>query len=151
MAVLLTHCKDFDIVGVLLLSAGVALFLLPFNISAMQPKGWAAPICLCFLVFGVILCVLFVLWERFLAPVTFFSWEMLKDRTMLGVCIMSFSLFLTYFSWSAYFSSVLQVVNGLSVTDASYIVQIQTVGSIVTSLTAGYIVRRTGYFKPISI
>ena len=55
-----TYCRDFDIGGVLLVSSGVAFFLLPFNIHTMQAKGWASPICICFWVFGVSLCVLFV-------------------------------------------------------------------------------------------
>jgi MFS family permease len=32
-------CRDFDAVGLILLSAGVALFLLPFNLYTLQEKG----------------------------------------------------------------------------------------------------------------
>ncbi|KAF2724683.1 MFS general substrate transporter [Polychaeton citri CBS 116435] len=148
---ILYYCREFDAVGLVLLSAGAALFLLPFNLYLLQPKGWDSPLIICLLVFGVVLLLLFVAWERFFAPVTFIPYSLLLDRTLLGACILSATLFFSYSCWASFLSSFLQVVNNLSLTDASYVMQIQTVGSVLFSFVAGAVIRYTGHFKPVCL
>ncbi|THX77231.1 hypothetical protein D6D04_06418 [Aureobasidium pullulans] len=145
------YCREFDAVGLILLSAGVALFLLPFNLYALQAKGWTSPLIICLLVFGFILIIAFVLWERFWAPTTFIPYNLLTDRTLSGACLLSFTMFFSYFCWFSYFSSFLQVVNGLSVTNASYVMQINTVGSVLCAIGAGALIHYTGRFKPVCV
>ena len=148
---ILYYCREFDAVGLLLLSAGVALFLLPFNLYTFQARGWRSALVICMLVFGILLIIAFTVWERFFAPVTFIPYSLLLDRTVLGACFLSFTLFLSYWCWNSYFSSFLQVVNNLSVTDASYVVQAYTVGTIICSLAVGLLIHYTGRYKPICL
>ncbi|KAL8881552.1 MAG: hypothetical protein Q9198_001263 [Flavoplaca austrocitrina] len=145
------YARQFDAVGLLLLSGGVAMFLLPFNLYTLQARGWQSPLIICLLVFGICLIILFAVWERFLAPVTFIPYALLLDRTVLGACILSAVLFLSYFCWNSYFSSFLQVVNELSVTEASYVVQAYTVGSVICSLCVGALIHYTGRYKPVAM
>ncbi|OAL48126.1 MFS general substrate transporter [Pyrenochaeta sp. DS3sAY3a] len=145
------YCREFDALGLLLLSAGVALFLLPFNLYTMQAKQWSSPLVISMLVVGIILIVSFVVWEKFFAPVTFIPYSLLLNRNVFGACMLSFTLFLSYFCWAAYFSSFLQVVNGLSVTHASYVVQTYTVCSLLTAIAIGTLIHYTGRFKPVSL
>ena len=144
----LHHCREFDAVGLILLSGGVALFLLPFNLYTIQAKQWHSALIICLLVFGIVLLIAFAIWERFLAPVTFIPYSLLLDRTVFGACILSATLFISYYCWSSYFSSFLQVVNDLSVTDASYVVQTYTVGTVLCSLAVGLLIHYTGRYKP---
>lgn len=144
----LYYCREFDAVGLILLSAGVALFLLPFNLYTLQAKGWRSPLTICLLVFGMVLMIVFAVWERFFTPVTFIPYSLLLDRTAFGACILSATLFVSFYCWNSYFSSFLQVVNGLSVTDASYVVQAYTVGSVVCSIAVGLLIHCTGRYKP---
>ena len=148
---LIYYCREFDAVGLILLSGGVALFLLPFNFYTLQARGWRSPLIICLLVFGIVLLILFAVWEKFLAPVTFIPYSLLLDRTVLGACILSATLFVSYYCWTSYFSSFLQVVNDLSVSDASYVVQTYTVGSVICSLLVGLLIHYTGRFKPICL
>jgi MFS family permease len=148
---ILHYCREFDAVGLVLLSAGVSLFLLPFSLYLLQPKGWASPLIISLVVGGFCLIVAFVLWEAFWAPVTFIPYPLLKDRTVLGACILSATLFFSYSCWSSYFSSFLQVVKGLSVTEASYVMQTYTVGSVLCSLAVGAWIHYTGRFKPVCL
>jgi len=57
----LQSCKfyaiEFDVVGILLLAGGLALFLLPFSLYSYQALRWRAPMIICMLVFGVVLIV----------------------------------------------------------------------------------------------
>jgi hypothetical protein len=141
------YCREFDAVGLLLLSAGLALFLLPFNIYSDQMDGWRSPLIICFLVFGLLLIICFALWERFLAPVKFIPYSLLTDRTVLGACIVAAVVFVSFYIWDAFFSSFLQVNNNLTVTQATYVTQIYSIGSCFWAILVGLLIRYTGRFK----
>lgn len=145
------YCREFDALGLILLSAGVALFLLPFNLYTSQAKEWRSSLIICLLVFGILLMVLFAIWERFVAPVTFIPYSLLLDRTVLGACILSATLFFSFACWNSYFSSFLQVVNNLDVSHASYVVQIYPVGSVLSSLAVGLLIHYTGRYKLVCL
>lgn len=144
------YMREFDVVGLLLVSAGFAFFLLPFNLYTMQAKGWGSALIICFLVFGILLLIAFVVWEKF-APVSLTPWEILLDRTVLGCCITGLGIFVSTTAWNSYFSSFLQVVNGLSVADAAYVVQGGTVVQIISGIFAGAVISWTGRYKAISL
>lgn len=148
---LVYYCREFDAIGLLLLSAGVALFLLPFNLYTMQSKGWDSPLIICMLVFGVTLIIGFVVWEKFFAPTTMLPYSLLMDRTVFGACVLSAVLFISYYLWNSYFSSFLQVVKGLDVKDATYVVQTYTVASVLSGITIGWLIHHTGRFKPVCL
>jgi MFS family permease len=145
------YMHEFDIVGLLLISAGFAFFLLPFNLYTLEAKGWGSRLIICFLVFGVLFIAGFVVWEKFFARICLTPWTILRDRTVLGTCIVGFTLFASATCWNIYFSSFLQVVNGLSVTQASYVVQSSTVVQIIANIVTGATISYTGRYKPISV
>ncbi|KAF4454194.1 hypothetical protein F53441_3194 [Fusarium austroafricanum] len=145
------YVREFDVVGLLSLSAGVALFLLPFNLYAQQAKKFGSPMILCFFVFGILLLILFAVWERFFAKVSFIPWRFLQDRTATGACLLSFTLFFSYMCWGMYFSSILQVVNNLSITHASYIVSTYMVGGFLFAIFVGMIMSYTGNYKAVTL
>ncbi|KAJ6436821.1 TPR domain-containingprotein [Purpureocillium lavendulum] len=145
------YMREFDVVGLVTLSAGVAFFLLPFNLYTFQAKGWGSAIIICFLVFGVLLLIVFGVWERFFATVSFIPWRFLQDRTVAGACLLSFTLFFSYMCWGMYFSSILQVVNNLSVTHASYVVSAYTVGGFLFAILVGALMSYTGRYKYVTL
>jgi MFS family permease len=79
------YVRQFDLLGLLLLSVGFAFFLLPFNLYTMEAKGWGSAMIICFLVFGIFFIAAFVCWERFFAPISLTPWEILRDRTVLVI------------------------------------------------------------------
>jgi hypothetical protein len=83
------YAIEFDLAGVFLLAAGLALFLLPFSLYSYQTLGWKSPMIICKLVFGCVLLVAFTLFEQYIAPKTFIPYELLTDCTVLGACILS--------------------------------------------------------------
>ena len=148
---LIYYGREFDAVGLILLSAGVALFLLSFNLYTLQAKGWRSPLIISPLVFGIVLMIIFALWERFFALVTFIPYSLLLDRTVFGACVISATLFFSFNCWNNYFSSFLQVVNDLSVTHTSFVVQTYAAGSVLCSLAAGLLIHYTGRYKPVCL
>jgi MFS family permease len=142
---------EFDILGILLIAGGLALFLLPFSLYTFQALRWRSPMIICMLVFGILLIIAFALYERFLAPKTFIPYELLMDRTVMGACVLSASLFVSFYIWDGYFVSFLQVVNGLSVTHTSYVANIYSIGSCFFALIVGVAIRWSGRFKWVAL
>lgn len=142
---------QFDVFGIFLAIAGLSLFLLPFSLYSYQTDGWKSALIISLLVFGVVFMVLFALYERYYAPVTFMPFELLKDRTVAGACLLSATLFVEFYIWDSYFSSFLQAVNDLNLTKTGYIVNIYSIGSCFWAIVAGYWIRVTGKFKAISL
>ncbi|KAL5334603.1 hypothetical protein BJX70DRAFT_402413 [Aspergillus crustosus] len=48
------YCREFDAIGLVLITVGLALFILPFNLYSMQADGWRSPLIICLLVFGIV-------------------------------------------------------------------------------------------------
>ncbi|KXJ86039.1 siderophore iron transporter mirB [Microdochium bolleyi] len=145
------YVLQFDLAGILLLTTGLALFLLPFNLYGMQPEGWASPLIIGFLVAGFVLMAGFALYEAYLSPVCFIEVQILMDRNVVGAGILGAVLFFSNYAWASYFSSFLQVVNGLSVTHASYVMSISNVAWPVASVLSGVYINRTGRYKYITL
>ncbi|KAJ3495521.1 hypothetical protein NLG97_g3339 [Lecanicillium saksenae] len=141
------YCREFDIVGLLLISAGLSIFLLPFNIYSFQSQEWRAPIVICFFIFGGLLIIGFAVWEKYFAPVKFLPYELLLDRTVLGSCVLPAISFISFYIWNSFFGSFLQVVMDLDLTTTGYITQTYNVGSCFFALIVGLLIRHTGNYK----
>ncbi|KAJ0109240.1 hypothetical protein J7T55_009571 [Diaporthe amygdali] len=144
---LLYYGKEFDFIGLLTLATGLALFLLSFSLYAKQPDTWRSPLIICFLIFGGLLVIAFVLWEKYLAPVTFIPWTLLKNRTVIFTFTMMASLYCAWYIWDSYFYSMNIVVFNQSITNATYINNIYTVGSTFWAIVMGIIIRYNGRLK----
>ena len=141
------YVVEYDLLGLLLLCAGLALFLLPFNLYTRQADGWRAAMIICMIIFGGLLLIAFGLYEAYVAPVTCLPWVLLKDRTILGANILAAVLFLEFYCWNSFFYSFLQVVANLTVTQSIYVTNIYSIGSCFWAFVAGGILYKTGGFK----
>ncbi|KAL4890283.1 major facilitator superfamily domain-containing protein [Aspergillus ambiguus] len=138
---------QFDIVGIVFITAAFSLILLPFNIAAYAPKGWASGYIIAMEVLGVAFLPAFYVWERFFSPVQFLPWKYLKEPTIVGSCLLYGVMFMSTFVWNAYFSSYLQVVHRLDITTANYVLNAYSLTSAVFSPLIGLLIRVTGEFK----
>ncbi|KAK0614914.1 hypothetical protein B0T17DRAFT_592786 [Bombardia bombarda] len=142
---------QFDLFGILLLAAGLALLLTGLSIWSYQTLRWRAPIIICFVVIGAVLIIVFALYEHFLAPVKFIPMHLLGDRTVLAAGLMLFFVFFNSAVWGSYFISMLMVVWGQSITHATYISNIYRTGSCFSALVLGYAIRRSGRFRWVAL
>ncbi|RKU44011.1 hypothetical protein DL546_007272 [Coniochaeta pulveracea] len=145
------YLLEIDLVGIILLAAGMALFLLPFNIYSYQSQGWRSPMIICMIVFGALLVAIFVLYEKFLAPVTFIPVRLLSDRTVFFAGVMLLLVFFNSGVWGSYFYSMLMVVWNQSVTTSTYISNIYRVGSCFAALVIGLFIRWSGRFRWVAM
>jgi hypothetical protein len=79
----------------ILIAAGFSLILLPFSLVQSAGGDWGNAHIIAMIVVGFVCLGLFVAWERFYAPVMFFPFELLKDRTVLGAGLVYFIIFLS--------------------------------------------------------
>ncbi|EWG42652.1 hypothetical protein FVEG_04405 [Fusarium verticillioides 7600] len=119
------YLKEYDIVGLLILAAGLSLLLLSLSIYSYQDKGWGSPLIICFLVFG----------------------PLLVNRTVVWTNIMAVNLYTSEFICSAYIYSMLIVVFNQSITAATYINSIYYIGSSFWTIVLGFMMRYYGRLK----
>ncbi|EPE02591.1 siderophore iron transporter [Ophiostoma piceae UAMH 11346] len=145
------YAIEFDLFGLFLIISGLALFLLPFSIYSYQHQQWRSPMILGFLFAGIGFILAFGVYEKFGAPKTFIPFSLLTDRTVLGSCIASGALFVSFNVWENFYPSFLQVVTGVTMAQSGYIISIFSIGSCFFSFVVGGLVRWTGRFKWIAV
>ncbi|KAK3374723.1 major facilitator superfamily transporter [Podospora didyma] len=138
---------QFDVVGLLLLTAGWSLLLLPFSLVSSALNGWESATVICMIVFGVVTLGLFVVWERFFATVSLFPYKFLKDPTVLGASFAYGIMFLSIFVWDTYYYSYLQVAHFQDIASAGYILNTFSLTSAIVSPIISVFIRYTGQFK----
>jgi MFS family permease len=145
------YAIEVDLLGIIILAGGMALFLLPFSLYSYQSDKFRSPMIICMITFGGALLILFAFWERFWAPKTFIPFELLMDRTVFCAGLMFVFVFFNSIVWGSYFFSMLQVVWGLNITNATYVSAIYRVGSCLWAVVVGLLVRWTGRFKWLAL
>ena len=80
----------------ILICAGFSLFLLPFNLATYQAHKWQSGSIIAMIVIGGLLLIFFVIYEKLWAPKSFVPFELLKDRTVLGACVLAATLFISF-------------------------------------------------------
>lgn len=141
------YVQEFDVIGALLLMAAFILFLLPFSLETYGISSYGSATFIAMVVIGILLFPVFALWEKYLAKTHFIKWELLKDRTFFGACVLAACIFFNYYCWDAQFYNFVIVVYNLSVRDAGYMNQIYPVGSTICAVVFGVYVRHFNRFK----
>lgn len=137
----------FKVIGALLLMAAFILLLLPFSLATYGRAEYGSATFIAMLVIGFCLFFVFIAWEKFFARKQFIQYDLLKQRTVLGACILSAVLNLGYAAWDLYFINFVMVVYDLSVSDAGYMNQIYNIGSCFCAPLFGLYIRQTKHFK----
>ncbi|KAK6213812.1 major facilitator superfamily transporter [Colletotrichum tabaci] len=142
---------EFDIVGLILVMAGWSMLLLPFSLVSNATHQWESPTIICLIIFGVVSLVLFAVWERYFAKVSLFPYQFLKDRTVLGACLVYGIMFASIYCWDSYYQSYLQVAHNQDITSSGYILNAFSLTSAIISPFIGVAIRYTGRFKYIAL
>ncbi|KAI1311772.1 major facilitator superfamily domain-containing protein [Xylaria venustula] len=141
------YILSFDLIGVILFSTGLVVFLLPFDLASDAPYGWGTAYIIGMIIAGFAVIVIFGFYEALIAPTPMFDLKLLSDRTVIGACAIDATYQISYYCWNNYFTSFLQVVNDLGIAEAGYVNNTFNVVSGLLLLFVGYLIRRTGRFK----
>ncbi|EAW11883.1 putative siderochrome-iron transporter [Aspergillus clavatus NRRL 1] len=141
------YTHEFDVVGAALLMASWVLLLLPFGMASNGRAEYKSATFIAMIVVGFCLLFVFAAWEKWFARVHFIKYDLLKQRTVLGACILSGVVFFSFYCWDLYFYNFCIVVYDLSIPMAGYMIQIYNVGSCFWGVIFGLYVRWTHHFK----
>ncbi|KAK4864421.1 hypothetical protein LT330_009949 [Penicillium expansum] len=145
------YFHEFDVVGAFILMAAFILFLLPFSLETYGFSGYSSATFIAMVVIGILLFPVFAVWERFYARTPFIKWELFKNRTVLGACILSAVIFFNYNTWDQYFYYYVQVVYNLDTSKTGYMTQTYGVGSTIWAVLFGIWIRQTKHFKNVCL
>ncbi len=143
---------DIDTIGVLLLSGAFALILIPLTIAGKMNKyeGWKSPAFIVMVLLGVACLIAFPFWEgrKKLAPYPLIPLHLLRERTFTCGCILAFFYFMPfYIAVYPYYTSYLLVVTDRNIKTASYITNIFSLASTVSSFGIGAVMKFTGRYR----
>lgn len=127
----------------------MTLILVPFSLVGSRESASAFNANAVVVSIGIALMVAFVLHEH-RTPRPFLRFSLLLSSNVAGACLLTIAVFVAYFSWDGYYTSYLQVVHNLSITEAGYIGHIYGFGSCIWAAVVGYLIRRTDRFKWIA-
>ncbi|EED20889.1 siderophore iron transporter, putative [Talaromyces stipitatus ATCC 10500] len=144
-------CVQIDMIGVILFCSGLTLFFIPWTLAAKQENGWTSASILVMIVLGFFLLVALTIWERVFTPKSFLPFHCLRNRNILGTCILSFAMSLSNYCWDPYFRAYLQIVHAQSIANSGYIANIHWDGIAVGSILAGLLLLYTPHYKPMSL
>ena len=132
----------------MLITIGLTLILVPFSlVGSTSAEDFRSNAFLVFIGFN--LMIIFTVHERY-TPRPILDFSLLFSRNVAGACLLTIAIFIAYFSWDGYYTSYLQVVHDLSITEAGYIGHIYGLGSCIWAGVVGYMIRRSDRFKWIA-
>ncbi|PWY93103.1 MFS general substrate transporter [Aspergillus sclerotioniger CBS 115572] len=144
---LIHYIHEFDVIGALILMAAFVLFLLPFSLASYGRTQYHNAAFIAEVVIGFCLFFAFAAWEKYYARVHFIPYDLLRDRTVLGACLLAAVVYFSFYCWDSYFYYFIMVVYNLDVTKTGYMTSIYTVGSCVWSPIFGLWIRLVKEFK----
>ncbi|CAI6092771.1 unnamed protein product [Clonostachys chloroleuca] len=159
--------RDLDIGGIILLSLGLSLILIPCSIAGYVSGGWANGNLVAMVTMGAIFLVIFPFWEassRFarkrgiegrlgsflgsLAPYPLIPLRLLKSSTFSAGCLLAVFYFMAfYLSVQPHLYSYLIVVRNFSVSDANYVLKVFYVTATVSSLIVSVFIKISNRYK----
>ncbi|KAH6647224.1 siderophore iron transporter [Truncatella angustata] len=136
---------EYDALGLALVTFGLTFAFVPVSLGVGVGAGGAWKLAL--LIVGILLLVAFAVHEKLYARRPVISARLLFSRNVAGSCLLSIFIFVAYFAWDSYYSSYLQVVHGLTITEAGYINHIYGFGSTIWAVVVGYLLKVSDRYK----
>lgn len=123
------------------------MFLLPFSLAGSTAETWRSPTNITLIILGPLFILAFVLWEAYGARQPYIPYSLFLSRSVIGANILSGVLFIGYYCWDGYYTSYLQVVFNVSISDAGYIGNIYSIGSCFWAIVVGFLIKWSGRYK----
>ncbi|KAF9770289.1 hypothetical protein IL306_012191 [Fusarium sp. DS 682] len=138
-----------DFSGAFTLSLTLILLLLGLN-SGGNLVAWSHPLVLVSVLLSVVAAASFVLVESKWAKEPIIPMHLLLDQTVLAACLMNCLVTMVLFM-ATYYVPIFFQVNGFSTTAAGLCLLPQSIGTALSSLTCGLIMKRTGRYRTLGM
>jgi len=100
---------ELDMPGMVLLTTGFTLVLLPLALAASHPSTWRSAGIIVMICIGASCLLTFILWDIKFAKFPIVTFRLMRNRTVACGCLAGFWYFMAYFIFGQYFQSYLQV------------------------------------------
>ena len=141
---------DLDIVGIILLTAGLACFLLPFSVSgASVAATWSQAYVIVLIIIGPLCLIAWVVWSLRFARHPILNLRLLRDRTVAGGCLAGFFYYMAFYLWDNYFYAWMMVSKNQSFTATGRITQTFDLSSTAATIIAGLLIKYFSRYKYI--
>jgi EmrB/QacA subfamily drug resistance transporter len=138
-----------DFLGAFTLSLTLILLLLGLN-SGGNLVPWTHPLVLVSVSLSVVAAGAFVLVESKWAKEPIIPMHLLLDQTVIAACLMNCLVTMILFM-ATYYVPIFFQVNGYSTTAAGLRLLPQSIGTALSSLTCGFIMKRTGRYRTLGM
>ncbi|KAI9572565.1 MFS general substrate transporter [Boletus coccyginus] len=122
---------QLDLVGLILLGAAVSLILLPLTLSQTAEDQWKNASVISMLVIGVVFLFIFAYWDLRIATQPVIAPRFLKNRSVILASLIGFFDFMSFYLTFTYLYSFVSLI------DATYFMQTQTVALTLFGILAG--------------
>ncbi|KAE8210810.1 hypothetical protein CF319_g1275 [Tilletia indica] len=138
---------DIDLIGLLLLCAGLLLILIPLKLQASKPEGWGDGSIIAMLTIGAICLLALAPFEYFLSPKPIIKKRFILNKDVVFPALIGFFDFVSfYLSWTTAYAWVF-IVHDWSLADAGYFSNTQSLCLTVFGIAAGFVSVWTRRFK----
>ncbi|CAK7272820.1 hypothetical protein SEPCBS119000_005323 [Sporothrix epigloea] len=149
------YVVEFDFIGAFLMGASFLAMMLPFTLHGNINTPYSSPKFIVPLIIGVLLFPVFVLWECYGLPSKtgkyYIRWELLKNRTIFGACMLGGIAFFNSFAWGSYFYFYIMVVYNYSATRTAYATLANGFVATAVQIVLGLWIRRSKHFKAVCL
>ncbi len=115
---------ELDLLGCLLLVAGLALILVPISLTGSgNSLAWRNAHFIAMLVIGFLLFLLFLIWDAIFAKRPFVPFRLVRHKTVVAACVLCILDFMQYSLFSVFFPSYLQAAGHYTAGNATRIEQ----------------------------
>ncbi|KAI5480517.1 hypothetical protein MNV49_000670 [Pseudohyphozyma bogoriensis] len=143
--------QALDIVGLLCLTVGCSLVLLPLTLAAQRPAAWKDVETHVLIALGIATLIFFGYYEAHWSPVPLLPQRILHNRTVMCASYLGFFHFCSQFCYESFFTSFLQVARHYTPRNASYVSESYIFSASVAAIVAGICAKYTQRYKWIGV
>ncbi|KAJ3991686.1 drug:h+ antiporter [Lentinula boryana] len=143
--------EELDLLGLVLITACIALILLPLTLTGTVNGGWSNPSMILLIVLGGVLLPICGVWDVCYAKYPVIPPRFFKNRSVIIVSLIGAFDFCSYFLTAVYLYSFIIVVKPWSLLYATYFSQVQSMALTIFAILAGVIMKYTHRYKALLI
>ncbi|CAM0141654.1 hypothetical protein VKS41_000762 [Umbelopsis sp. WA50703] len=142
---------QLDVIGVILLTAMLALILIPLTIAGGTSANWHKGDVIAMLVIGILCIPAFAVWELKFARHPCVPFHLLNNRTILAGLMIAMMLNMCWYLQGDYLYTVLSVSFDESVISATRITSLYSFCSVITGVIGGFVIRYIRRIKWVAV
>jgi len=139
-----------DYLGAALIAGGIGTLLVWLSLGGSE-FAWDSITSIMFGAIAGVLIVAAAVWEIFFASAPIVPLRLFAQKTFALATIGSISVGITMFGAAVFLSQYLQLARGMTPTESGLATIPMVIGSLVTSMGVGFIISKTGRWKPFVI